>query len=98
MKKLILAAAAGSLALVGAPALADHHGDKNVEVVEKDAKGHATKVKIGETVYTVCTKEKQDGCINPRAAGLNWGNTPLNYWPGKPASEIDHPLPQKEPS
>ena len=28
-----------------------------------------------------------DGCINPREAGLKFGNRALDYWPGKPASE-----------
>lgn len=91
MKKAILTAAAASLALMGAPALADHHGNeaKSPEVVETNAKGHATKVKIGDKIYDVCTSDAQDGCINPRAAGLKWGNRPLNYWPGKPASKMD---------
>ena len=44
--------------------------------------------------YPPCKGDQQDNCINPREAGLNYGNRPLNYWPGKPASEIDGPLPQ----
>ena len=97
MKKLVFAAATGSLALMGAPALADHHGEMKAEVVEKDAKGKATKVKIGDKIYDVCTADNQDSCINPRDAGLNWGNRELNYWPGKPASQIDGPLPADKP-
>ena len=38
--------------------------------------------------YPVCKGDIQDSCINPRAAGMNWGNRPLDYWPGKPASEM----------
>ncbi len=38
--------------------------------------------------YPICKGDVQDGCINPRAAGKNWGNRPLDYWPGKPASEM----------
>lgn len=97
MKSLILATLAGSVLALGAPAYAEHHEEPKAEVVEKDAKGTPTKVKIGDTIYDVCTAEKQDGCINPKAAGLKFGNTPLNYWPGKPASEIDHPLPAEKP-
>ncbi|MFN2100390.1 hypothetical protein [Altererythrobacter sp. MF3-039] len=93
MNKLIIAAATGTLAFTAAPALADHHGEAKAEVVETNAKGHATKVKIGEKTYEVCTSDAQDGCINPREAGLKWGNTPLNYWPGKPASKIEGSLP-----
>lgn len=47
--------------------------------------------------YPLCSAEVQDGCVNPRAAGKNYGNVPLDYWPGKPASEIDEPLPAKKP-
>ena len=47
--------------------------------------------------YPVCSAKVQDGCINPREAGKNYGNVPLDYWPGKPASEIDEPLPAKKP-
>jgi len=36
----------------------------------------------------VCNAQRQDECINPRAAGLHFGNRPLAYWPGKPASEM----------
>ncbi|TMM50152.1 hypothetical protein [Qipengyuania marisflavi] len=47
--------------------------------------------------YPPCKGDQQDNCINPREAGLNYGNRPLNYWPGKPASEIATPLPAKKP-
>ncbi|WP_435417309.1 hypothetical protein WAB17_10555 [Parerythrobacter aurantius] len=47
------------------------------EVVERNARGQATKVRIGDTVVEVCLNESMtDGCINPREAGLNWGNRP----------------------
>lgn len=57
-------------------------------VVERNNNGKATKVRISGKEYDVCMKNDQDGCINPRAAGLNWGNRPLDYWPGKPASKM----------
>ncbi|MCB2061637.1 MAG: hypothetical protein KDE21_14075 [Novosphingobium sp.] len=38
--------------------------------------------------YPVCKGAVQDSCINPRAAGLSWGNRPLDHWPGKPASDL----------
>ncbi|MBD3730750.1 MAG: hypothetical protein IE933_13705 [Sphingomonadales bacterium] len=37
--------------------------------------------------YPICGGKVQDHCIQPRAAGKNYGNRPLDYWPGKPASE-----------
>lgn len=59
----------------------------NAEVTERDAKGHATKVKVEGQEYAVCVGAVVDSCINPRQAGLNFGNTPLDHWPGKPASD-----------
>ncbi|HYC75039.1 hypothetical protein [Brevundimonas sp.] len=56
-------------------------------VVARDANGRATSVRIGGTVYKVCMSENEDGCIQPRDAGLNWGDRPLAHWPGRPASE-----------
>jgi hypothetical protein len=44
-------------------------------------------VTIDGKTYPVCTATVQDGCINPRQAGLKYGNTPMNNWPGHPASE-----------
>jgi hypothetical protein len=38
--------------------------------------------------YPPCKGDMQDSCVNPREAGLNYGNRPLDYWPGKPASEM----------
>lgn len=88
MKKLIAATAATFAFGVATPALADHHMETKAEVVETNAKGQATKVKIGDNTYDVCLSDAQDSCINPRAAGLKWGNRPLSYWPGKPASKM----------
>lgn len=44
--------------------------------------------------YPLCSATVQDSCVNPREAGKNYGNRPLNYWPGKPASEIPGKKPQ----
>lgn len=41
--------------------------------------------------YPPCKGAVQDHCVNPREAGLNYGNRPLGHWPGKPASEIPGP-------
>ena len=46
--------------------------------------------------YPPCRGELQDGCVNPREAGLNYGNRPLNYWPGRPASEGAAPATAQE--
>ncbi len=44
----------------------------------------------------VCSAQQQDGCINSWAKNKT-GNRPLEYWPGKPASEIEGKLPAKKP-
>jgi hypothetical protein len=84
MKKLAIFAvlAAG---LTG-PAVAQTAAAK-AEVVETNARGQAIKVRIEGKVYDVCMNEAQDGCIQPRAAGLNWGDVPLDHWPGEAVSE-----------
>ena len=48
--------------------------------------------KAGE--YPPCKGAVQDSCVNPREAGLNYGNRPLKHWPGRPASEIPGKKPQ----
>lgn len=58
-------------------------------VVERASNGRPTSVRIDGTVYKVCMTQSEDGCIQPRAAGLNWGNQPLAHWPGRPASEMN---------
>ena len=86
MKTAIAIAAAGLTLAFAAPVAADHHTGMKAEVVERSG-GKATKVSIGGKVYDVCTAKDQDGCINPREAGLNWGNRALNCWPGQAVSE-----------
>jgi len=95
MKNIALSAAiAGTALALSAPVLADHHMENGeghamkAEVVEKNARGQAMKVMIDGKTYDVCTAKDQDGCINPRAAGLKWGNRALDYWPGQPASSM----------
>ena len=61
------------------------------EVVERAANGRPTSVRIDGAVYKVCMSEREDGCIQPRAAGLNWGDRPLQHWPGQPASQTNRP-------
>ena len=44
-------------------------------------------VKASGDDLPVCTPNQQDGCINSWEKN-GTGNRPLNYWPGRPASEI----------
>ena len=71
---------------LAAPATAQNYTtDGNPQIVERNAQGKATKVLLEGKVYAVCMSEQQDSCIQPRAAGLNWGDVPLRYWPEQPA-------------
>lgn len=80
-------AAAVLAATVASPVIAQSTARVNATVVERDARGRATKVSVEGRVYEVCRPGVEDACINPREAGLNFGNVPLTYWPGRPASE-----------
>lgn len=88
MKKTIFMTAVAATMAVGAPAVAQDYEAPSPEVVQTNDRGQATQVRISGTVYEVCMGEATDNCINPRAAGLNWGNRPLDHWPGKPASQM----------
>jgi hypothetical protein len=68
------------------------HGDSNaqgMEIIERDSKGRATKVRREGQEYNVCTSDDADGCINPREAGLGWGNNTAKEWTGREISR-DH--------
>lgn len=87
---LAVAAAAAPVQAQDAPAPAAPTARAEAPVVvERAPNGRPTSVRIGGTVYKVCMTENEDSCIQPRAAGLNWGNHPLQRWPGRPASEMN---------
>jgi hypothetical protein len=54
-------------------------------------------VRIEGYEYKLCKGGQTDGCINPQDAGFDWGGKEIKYWPGRPASEIEGPLPEYEP-
>lgn len=66
----------------------DHKMDHKATVVQKGTNGRAQTVMLNGKEYQVCGGTVTDNCINPREAGLNFGNRALDYWPGKPASEM----------
>ena len=107
MKTLYLAGAA--LAFAAVPAAADHHsqGQATMETqAEVSSETPAPRFVRSEVTQTtpagyaaasdgelpVCTEDQQDGCINSFEKN-GTGTRPLEYWPGRPASEIDEPLP-----
>ncbi len=68
------------------------------EVAERDENGRVTKVTWNGQLYDICVENGQDSCINPRDAGLDFGARELEYWPGRPASEIEEPIPFAPPA
>jgi len=91
MRHFLTITAAATLSMgLGAPAMADNHMAKDdradwkaqsPEIVERNDRGKATHVRVEGKIYEVCMNESQDGCIQPRAAGLNWGDRPLMDFP-----------------
>ncbi len=45
----------------------------------------------------ICKPKQETNCINSWEANRT-GNRPINYWPGRPASEIKEPLPLNDPN
>ena len=95
MKKFIALSTAAAFAFA-APVIAQADTDSEADgykmqspvVVATYDDGKATQVRIDGKIYDVCMTAQQDSCINPRAAGLDFGNYPLQYWPGQPASSM----------
>jgi len=87
MKRTLLAIAAGVLT-VSAAGTAIAAMPTKADVIARDAKGKAIEVRVNGQDYKVCTDGVTDSCINPRQAGLHFGNVPLDHWPGKPASQM----------
>lgn len=75
----------GVIATTAVPALAQTR--VNATVVARDDRGRATKVSVDGKEYAVCTATVKDSCINPREAGLNFGNVPLDHWPGQTGTQ-----------
>ncbi len=69
-----------------------------MDVVKRGPDGRAQIVRIKGREYPICEGDQKDGCINPRDAGLDRGGREIDYWPGKPASEIEKPLPVDKPA
>ncbi|MEW9854558.1 hypothetical protein [Novosphingobium sp. M1R2S20] len=81
-------AVVGTLALAPmAAAQAPGYKAESPVVVERGANGRALAVRVDGKVYRVCMTEGQDNCMQPRAAGLGWGDRPLQDWPKNNASE-----------
>ncbi len=67
------------------------------EVIAWDADGKPDRVRVDGFEYKLCKGGQTDSCINPQDAGFDWGGREIKYWPGRPASEIEGPLPEERP-
>ena len=88
------------LALVAAPVAAQDETQAEkpqAEIIAWDADGKPDRVRIDGYEYKLCKGGQTDSCINPQDAGFDWGGREIHYWPGRPASEIDEPLPEHRP-
>ena len=88
------------LALAAAPVAAQSETEADepkAEIIAWDADGKPDRVRIDGYEYTLCKGGQTDSCINPQDAGFDWGGREIKYWPGRPASEIDGPLPEDQP-
>ena len=74
MKKILIGVALATL-VVAAPAQAHkmHHG-RHAHHGHAMGGGHPATVKLDGVDVPVCTAKGQDKCVNPREAGLNYGN------------------------
>lgn len=101
MKRVLVAVAALAMAAPAfaqdAEATGQEEARPKAEVVSVGEDGRPEIVRIEGREYRVCKGDENDGCINPRDAGFDWGGKELDYWPGRPASEIDEPLPGHKP-
>ena len=81
MKRVLIAAALATF-VIAAPAQAHkmHHGHMGHHAHKMNHMGHDMKgdhpatVKLDGADVQVCTEKGQDHCVNPREAGLNFGN------------------------
>lgn len=98
MTKLMISALAIVLAAPAAAQTAPAEPKPKVEVISVGEDGKPDVVRVEGFEMKVCKGEVKDGCINPQDAGFDWGGKEINYWPGKPASEIEGPLPVDKPA
>jgi hypothetical protein len=84
-RSIIVLVAAVAVVPVGTAAFAAAPHPK-AAVAARNHRGHPTEVMVDGQSYKVCSKTVTDSCINPRQAGLHYGNTPMKSWPGEPAS------------
>ena len=88
---------ASTTAQATSPAMSGNIQFKRSEMVQTLPASSASSSALVSGDLPVCKKDQQDGCINSWEKNKT-GTRPLNYWPGKPASEIDGPIPANNPN
>ena len=90
LRVIAMAALASAMPLAAQAQSTEQPTRPQTEIIQRGPDGKASIVRVDGRDYPVCKSgARQDGCIEPRTAGLNWGDHPLTNWPGKPASQID---------
>ncbi|NCP18793.1 MAG: hypothetical protein GW855_06505 [Erythrobacter sp.] len=98
MHKVTFASIAALVAVVSVPAMAQTAPAPKIDYVSREM---AQQVPQGDAPMTgdlpICKPDQQTNCINSWDVNRT-GNRPINYWPGRPASEIEGPLPVDKPN
>jgi len=88
MRTIILSGAAGLLAALPAIAMAQPApGGQAARTEFQSSPVVQTTTPPPTGDYPLCDRQNKDRCVNPREAGKNWGNRPLDHWPGQSATE-----------
>ena len=97
MRKIVLIGLAGLAAGFALPAAAPTAPAPKINFVSNETV-QPTPADEGPPTgdVPICKQGEEDNCINSWEANRT-GNRPINYWPGRPASEIDEPLPVDQP-
>lgn len=98
MNKILLGTMAAAGAAIAIPASAQTAPAPTINYVSSETV-QQTPEDAGPTTgdVPICTAGQEDNCINSWEANRT-GNRPINYWPGRPASEIEEPLPVDDPN
>lgn len=93
--------AAAIVLSLAVPAMAQQQAKEDkpkAEIIAWDADGKPDRVRVDGYEYKLCKGGQTDSCINPEDAGFDWGGKSIDYWPGRPASEIEGALPAHDPN
>ena len=97
MNKILLSGLAVAGVVFAIPAAAQTTPAPKIEYVSNEMVQQVPESEAPKTGdLPICKKDQQTNCINSWDVNKT-GNRPINYWPGRPASEIEGPLPLNKP-